>query len=308
MKDEKLTVNQALEIHRVFSWHSPLRDLFCDGFLYQENKLYRNIRDAAVAHGISFVDTDFCDYFRLPLFALPEILQRGAIPYLKSANLVEKVAPRTGELPMQGLPSFPKSHLLHESAHCIASHVLSKMEKGQNEKVLAVLMAESFANTCETVASHYCETPVHLTLYSLNSYLPTKHESVDWCMHRFGFSVTFKLIFLAFLLSNFLSQKVHPKIFSLIVQLTVPEYQTVTKAELTKIREMQKIAFGLSLGFRSITSRFFMRYIGFDQKLEELLDFNFLALLFKNSEYVEMLEQLVSAARGEETQLIKMVA
>ncbi|HEX4924053.1 MAG TPA: hypothetical protein VFV50_08205, partial [Bdellovibrionales bacterium] len=154
-----MTVDELIKAHESKAGETPLNDVFGDGYLYAENRVYRNIRDKAVALGFEYTADDFCDYNVCSLAALPEILNARKIPFLKNAGVFRKMSAKgLGNAAVSELPNIRPNYLLHESAHGIAHATYpwpaGESSAGERERVLSIMLAEAYANAVERVARY----------------------------------------------------------------------------------------------------------------------------------------------------------
>jgi hypothetical protein len=294
-----VSLKELLDVHQAYSQETPLSGVLGDGYLYANNRVYRNIRDCAIRIGIEYTAEDFCNYRVLPLAALPEILARNKVPFHDNVTPLTRVSKsRAGQLQMSEFPALrPTNYLMHESAHCIGASILGKELNfsGTNspEAVLKILMGESFANTVEALANAYVDSEVHSETMRLNSYLwygmgprrKTTWELLDILGPKNGF----RFLFVSFLFSNFCYQELKPKGVRLIHSLVAPEI-SLNPVRLGVLRRASELAFELNKDFRTTTAKFYFQFLGSEIPLEELLNFNFLSRIFKDERLLAALD------------------
>lgn len=194
-----------------------------DGYLYAHNRLYRRIREATVEIGCSFScepDREWYDYQVFPLLLLDQIVAKRVIPYVDNCTTLQNLSsrhPGIGLTPRFLLDSIRRNYVLHESAHCLADAFLSESGlldppprgDGDTALVLKDIMGESFANTCESIASCLCTGPTERFFYSLNSYQafdPELTERISGAIRSIGLAATFLLGLMCFFRLNLLSE------------------------------------------------------------------------------------------------------
>jgi len=164
--------------------HGALGDAFGDSFLCNRNPVFAKIRCSALEFGYRFSADDtpmWRDYQTFGLGTLHQILTNGIIPYHDTGNTVKRLLasnPKITLSPDALQRNFKRNHAFHESAHCVASSILQRLEPDlraiapddRQRFVLEAIFAESFANTVEMLGSVVRSVVLaDWVFYSLNS-------------------------------------------------------------------------------------------------------------------------------------------
>ncbi len=291
-----------IKLHDLLNFHdqhaNTLPQSLGDGFLYQYNRVFKNIRNHFIKLKGQFTTEDFCHYHVFPYASLPQILNAKKVPYSDNVTVlreIENLHPR--RFTCAELIKVKSNYTLHESSHCIADHYLNKIVAGQylenikllpdSKKAFRFIMAESFANSVESFANIYNENPEARLFYELNSYVTHSkkiNSNLGQSIELIGSSQTFALIYISYLFSNCLLPEPSAKQFQQILELIIPDINLRKKASDTAaIRKLFSHGFALSLDFRLQTTGFFCAYSGIPTPLEKLLNIDVLEILKKTN-------------------------
>ncbi len=192
-----------------------LADAFGDRYLCCHNPVFAGVRRSVIELGYRFSSDDtpmWRDYQAFGLTTLHKILSSGIIPYLDTRNTIKRLLesnPKIALTPGFLLGNLKPNYVFHESAHCIASSVLRRLKsdldaiapRERERFVLEAVLAESFANTVETLGSLVRTQPLSDTLfYSLNSYMAPRQKTtvgLEQTAAKTGEYLRFALLFLA---------------------------------------------------------------------------------------------------------------
>lgn len=286
-------IRQLLELHDSYRDQTAAPEALGDGYLYANNRIFRNVRDVFTALGGKLTSHDYCGYGDLPLAALPELVATKTLVYKRSADAYRKIeAARPGAFGLFEIPTQSQNYLTHESAHLIADQVLNdpKLDLTALDPnqafVMKSLMAESFATSTETLGLYFLISPQDRAFYYLNSYitgLPPKlggDVGVFNGIGRFHIKTAFELLYVGLLFSNFLFSKIKPDGRALILDLVFPN-RKLNAEEKQVANSLIDRGFHLNESFRTKTNSYYFKSAGYTVPLTKLLDFNFLGLLYK---------------------------
>ncbi len=296
-----LTVFEILNLDQSAQNSQTLSKAIGDSFLFKNNPLYKNIRSEFLKLGYSFTTEDFCHYVAMPFLSLPEILRYKKVPYFDNVTplqLIEKAHPQ--KFKCEEIIKPKTNHLLHESSHCLAEEYLKKinfkidfLSKEQN-LTLPMIMAESFANTVESVCNYWNMTAEQRLLFEMNSYVihykkisQVLKESID----LIGIKNTFALIYISYLCSNCLLNEVSQNQFIKLVQSF---FEPNISEIILKNKGCLKIfnhAFELSMDFRLQTTGFYCQMAGLKADLFKLVDIDLVMLMTKTRTVQNFLSQ-----------------
>lgn len=265
-----------------------------DGYLYQHNTVFKNIRDHFIKLKGQFTTEDFCHYHVFPYASLPQILKANKVPYSDNVTVlreIEKLHPK--RFTCAELIKVKSNYTLHESSHCVADFYLEKITSGQylskinlqpdSKKAFRFIMAESFANSVESIANVYNTQPEQRLFYELNSYVTHSkkiNSSLQQTVDLIGPRQTFALIYISYLYSNCLLSEPSAKQFQQILEVIITDTQLRKKAgDSASLRKLFSHGFELSLDFRLQTTGFFCTYSGINTPLEKLFKIDVLEIL-----------------------------
>jgi hypothetical protein len=219
-----LNVKALVELHQQYlDVPQSLSGNFGDGYLYQHNILYRNVRKQGILCGTTYSvggNSRWYDYLVFPLVNFDELLENKEIPYVDNYNVLLRLCQKHPKLilPEKFIrDSFKRNYLLHETCHCIAHDFLLKPTKHSQEmsvnkisksiRLLNSLLGESFANSVELISSAIADTNAHIFLHALNSYIPyspKSRELVQKAIDEIGLPGFLKLAFTSYFFNNLL--------------------------------------------------------------------------------------------------------
>lgn len=285
----QLTVFEILKLHDSVQNSSILTKSIGDGFLYQQNKLYRNIRNEFLKLGYSFTTEDFCHYTTMPFLSLSEILKHKKVPYFDNATpvkLIEQLHPL--KFRCEEIIKPKTNHTLHESSHCIAEEFLETTPfkvgylSAEQNITLKMIMAESFANTVESVCNYWNLTAEQRLFYEMNSYVVhyTKISSaLKESIELIGLKNSFALVYISYLCSNCLLNEIpQSQMNKLITAYFEPSIAQLILNNKFCTRLFNH-AFELSMDFRLQTTGFYCQMAGLKADIFKLVDINLFSLL-----------------------------
>ncbi len=297
----KMPLQQLLELNKHYPANGILKQSLGDGFLYHENYLFKKIRNQFLQFGFTFTLTDFCHYAVMPYASLPKILKERKVPYFDNVSVLEEIeSQHPKKFTCEELIKVKSNYTLHESSHCIAETCLTTHFKSDflksttlsldSKKAFRLVMAESFANTVESMANIYNQTSEQRLFYELNSYVTHNkkvNSNLKQCVDLISEKSTFHLMYISYLYSNCLNAEPSAKEFQQILNLVITDSVILKKAQDSQTpRKVFNHAFELSLDFRLKTTGFFCAYSGISTPLEKLFNFDLLQVL-KNSSCVK---------------------
>jgi hypothetical protein len=281
-----------------------------DSYLYRHNPIFTAIRDAAIELGYRFSAEDtplWRDYQALSLIALHRILKEKTIPYLDTASTFRRLIASN---PKAQLPAgfitgnLRRNYAFHESAHCVAHSVLSRMEselravepRDTDRTVLAAILAESFANTVEALGSVFQHLPVSDgVFYPLNSYF-FRNQELRNVLDRAGADLGSELRFALSFLSHFEANlAIQPPVDSTYDRIA--EAGGCFAAQAGIAREIADAGFKLSAGFRESTTPAYFELLGYTREYNVLANAGWLGQV-PNRSFVRALARVFWEAAG----------
>ncbi len=308
--DDSLQVNLKIKLSELLSLHQSclpragLAKCLGDGYLYQNNHLFRSVRDEFLKLGYSLTTDDFCHYAVLPYASLPTILKEKKVPYFDNVTVLQEIeALHPNLFNCEELIKVKSNYTLHEAAHCLAANNLKdysaeRLSKVSNlhpesKQVFKIILAESFANTVESFANLYNQSSELRLFFEMNSYInhnKKMNSSLLQCCDLLGNQNTFRLMFISYLYSNCLYPELPQKMYSEILGFLIPDAALAKKAlDSSSPRKVFNHASQLSLDFRVQTTGFFCAYSGYKMPLHQLLKIDIVEILKKTDVVQEFL-------------------
>ncbi len=301
-----MKVSRLLEQHRKFQ-KQGLADNLGDGFLIENNRVFRNIRVAAKELGFQFSSEPDAAYETFPLLQLDRLLKNKKFPYSNNvAGFDDLSAVQLEALSWQDLDgNLKKNFIFHEACHGVVRDLLKKNLnslqpisdlRSEREFTLRMLLEESSSNACELFGCLEVADPAHRIFYEMNSYVCEfeNRTNLKNAVEELSAGVLIRFMLLSYLSANFLRPGISDREFQEMLRLSGAK--DLNPKQLKTIRALGKLAFNLNERFRIQTTSFHLRLAGIKTSTQELFDFDFLSSL-KNekglnnflSDFVEML-------------------
>lgn len=148
-----ITVKELIRINQYHdNHHNILHENLFDSVLYNENQIFRNIRDKTVELGYHYgcqPNELWLQYRSFPLMALTDIFSQKYIPFCDNVSFLEKTI-KNGLNFSVDLPALTtvmtRNPIFHESCHCVADSVLFSGTDNisDEEKSVRYLFAEAY--------------------------------------------------------------------------------------------------------------------------------------------------------------------
>lgn len=264
-----------------------------DGYLLKHNYIYRNLRQAALARGYSFVES-WPGYSSMSLSQLDRIVKERVIPMNFNGRILRKLNSDV-RFRVNEIPGPIVSYHLHETAHCVADSLLQSVNTATPRQTLVkIFMGEGFANASESLASAIAESEDHRQFISMSSYIldtETSRKLKKRVLRLVGVRNTFFLMFYSYLYSNFLYESFSKKFVNGITAELMPGVK-FTRKQNADFFDLMSIALELNLDFRTRTNSFYIRNLGFRGNLLKLLDFDVYRYIMTHEPWLAAVHEL----------------
>jgi hypothetical protein len=278
-----------------------------DAYLIAHNPVVKSLRSEFAARGYSMTSRDFCDYVSYPRAALPTILSRKQVPCFDNLSVLRSYRELDLEsVDFADLPAYRPPRHLHEIAHCVVHSAFSGISAANDhERVLDILLAESFAQACDGFGSLHTDTPAHRFFYGLHTYTDFQYEGIQVralldLIQLIGPAAAFLSLWLSYLYSNFLREAIEDNEALDLLAETVA-LKRPNGAGRKNLRTVLAIGFGLSWETRVKVNSFYFKLVGLGEPLAKLVDFDFPSLLLASPPRLRQLAYLSEVATGSGT-------
>ena len=253
-----------------------INDILGDSYLHEKNPIYYNIKERAAQIGCEFVEA-WQQYLLLPFHELNKIIETKKIPYVPHGRLLRELeAKRPGAFSVDDLP-MPESYHMHEAAHVIAEDFFVNVAcKTDQEKILKMILCESFANTVDALACVFARDEEHQYYLKLNCYMNPDREdmdALDRLISKKGFKETFNTVFFAYVYANFFR-----------------ENPAMNQSEDHQI--IVHMSEKLDPQFRYQTTGIYLKMAGYDGDIMDILNFPFMSVYEKNEGFQQVVEKM----------------
>jgi hypothetical protein len=297
-----MKLSTLLDAHRTFSTEAgALKESFGDGYLLNKNRVYSKVRAKSLASGFHFSNQVGESYLALSLSQLDSIMAKKQIPYLNNVRVLEEIESKIPKLTVWDdiSDNLKGNHVFHESCHAVAKTMSKEfaaaVAPGSVEnKVLLLLLEESFANACELVAIADADDQIHRVFYELNSYVFMLDDRANLAaaIKEIGFATVIRFLVLAYLHANFLRPLEEKDFERAIALAAAPEGLHLDAKHKKSLRAIAKIAFKLNPRFREVTTRFYLKLTGVNTTVNSLSRFDFLKVIEANPSATQFLARV----------------
>jgi hypothetical protein len=281
-----MKLSRLLEQHKKFK-DQGLSESLGDGFLMAHNRMYRQVRNAALSFGYKFTTDRNEAYEAFPLLQLESLLKAKTLPYVNNVIPFESLtAVQLENITWEDLEgNIKRNFVFHEGCHAIARALAQKHFKAeisghdldaQRLRALRMLLEESCANTAELLGVVDATDTTHRIFYEMNSYVCEFEQRTNLknALAEFGEEFFTAFMVLCYLHSNFLREHFEDKDIKSILDLI--SKNTFTDKQLKTLKALAKVVFNLSERFRYQTTGFHLRLAGVQIPMEDLFDYDFM--------------------------------
>jgi hypothetical protein len=303
-------LSTLLRVHEIYSNKTDLKHVLGDGYLYQHSQLYKIIRHTILSLGFKFSEPEsdynmYYTYFTLAL--LNKIYQTKEMPTKPTYTIIKKFYEANFvdfevELEFIDFKLNLKNHILHESAHCIANHLLNQgrspkfINSERNDFLLTnILAGEALANTLEFIFASSTTDAITRAFVSFNSYITyTEKEATyyKFLVEVFGPKLVFKFMFYSYLLCNYNAEKEEPETSDYIDLIQFLGLSNAIPFQLEKFSELYKKSYALNMGFRNNIANHYLKCCGLNLTIKEAYDFDIRKIIFFDEYLTEFLMQV----------------
>jgi hypothetical protein len=239
------------------------------------------------------------------LIALDTLLETQRIPYRRNfPALVALERSRPGFFSLSDLRQNrpTPNYLLHESAHAVAFAELFGARRSVRsamsdpDKLLHVMLGESFAMTAEYLARCHVSGSLATWLFSVSSYRhrTQKKKAVGELWQELGPDAVTWVVLAAFLHGNFLIESLSAhRVAAVLERSRRTARLRPTRAVLAKLRSAASGLMVMSPAFRRDTARLFLTMHGYSRDIRRVLDRDPLDLLDRDPDARAAAERLV---------------
>ncbi len=262
-----------------------------DGYLVTHNSVYGAVRKKVQTFDFKFSSSPTPEYLAFPMSQLENLLSSKTIYFQNNSDILsaldQKVPQQINWDHIGG--NLKANYVFHESCHAIARSISTRLGLATatdlKTKLVAMLLEESFANTCEFMAIMDAQDATHKTFLEVNSFF-TKFDDRTHLKNlcsEVGQKNVFKFMIFAYLHSNFLNEHFTQQQMARVTKLTFDH-----KA----LKNLSKNAFELSPGFRFNTTELYLRLNGINENVLDALEFDYLAVIEQNPTFLKLIDEL----------------
>jgi hypothetical protein len=263
-----LSIRTVAAAHRSARARKALFDVLGDGFLYRHNPVFRSIRDEALRRGFRF-QRDTSGHLSVDrLLRLQQMLRSKVIPFHASARPVLALAGGPmARMPFVHAPLQFPDRLMHEASHGIADDILrlQRLAPGRRRAhafIARVELGESFANAIEATAGTFCEPGPYAAFFANSINLVPKpgfNRGFQAIAEHVDAPTALRFAIACYFMINALQHEVtDAELHACLARVATRVPRVALRREL---RGMFAATSQLSLGFRTRTVDFYLRYV-----------------------------------------------
>jgi hypothetical protein len=287
-----LKLFKLLDLHKAHNPPACVPNNFGDGFLCQNNKVYASIRDHATKLGFTCSEENNLHAMVLPFAHLEQIFTTKKIPMMNNISVFEALGNKALiDIEWQEIEmGYKRNYLFHESCHVVARDILQKLNV--ENRILSLLLEESFANVSELFGMTLADTEAHQTFFSANSYTMAFEDAdrLNQIVKKFGFDKCFKFTLLAYLHSNLLYPTYTDKDFKAVTKYIFKK--ELTQPEAQQIGFLAEMAFSLDEGFKYATRGLHFKLNNYSEADFNQLKKTYLSALLTSTNTANMLDSM----------------
>lgn len=297
-----MKLSNILKKHNKVSPTNSLTNSLGDGFLVENNLVFRAIRKSALKFDYKFSTELNPDYLAFPMGQLEWILKEKKIPYLDNVSAIQKLNGRTNDsLDWDHIvDNLKPNYVFHESCHAVARWLKQKhlnLKKtsqsdlpAEHSLITEMLIEESFANTCEFLAIAFAQDAIHRLFIEMNSYfiLFDDRTHLKNAIEKYGMNKVFKFMLYCYLLSNFLRDSISDHELKKILSFV----SLCANTEIKLFRSLSQNAFALNPRFRFTTTEMYLRLNSIHRPVQEALNFDPISLVEKRKDFGIWIDEL----------------
>ena len=283
-----MKLHQLLQADDQAKSPNALLGVFGDQYLLAHNKMYQNVRMQVQGMGYHFsdmIDSKDLASIIFPLGQLDNILSQKTIPFVDNKSVIKQLVQSSiYDLDYDHiLDGIKRNYIFHESCHGIArqASIDSKLpNQADSEKILFMLLEESFANACELLSVADVDNQTHKIFFEMNFYICMFEDKTNLknAANDFGPSDFFRFIWMCYLHSNFLNDGFSEQEFISVTQICFP-HRKLSPQDGRRLKSLAKNAFVLNPRFRRVTTDLHFRIHGIGTNLEKALSFDYLKMI-----------------------------
>ena len=290
-----MKVDNLLSKHDAFKTPQGLKNSLGDDFLLKNNSLFYTVRLKTLDLGFEFSEDFNPSYLSLPMAQLESILESKKIPYSDNVSALKKLNQNTGKnLEWDHIVDGLKAnYVFHESCHALARNTSRNLKINTSQlqnKIVTILIEESFANACEFLLIAEAHDVPHRLFLEKNSYFTVFEDRTHLknAIDKFSLGAVFQFMLFCYLHSNFLREQLTENDFKKILSLC--DFKTVP--EIKVLKSLAQNAFALNPRFRYTTTEMYLRLNGLPMKVTEALNFDCFSVIASNQELKRLISNL----------------
>ncbi len=268
---------------------------FGDSFLIQNVGIYEAVRKKSLSLGFTYSDKPDANYLAFPMSQLENLMATKIIPYIDNVTALKALNLKAGELEWDHVvDNLKPNFVFHESCHAIAHSLRQNVKMTDLQvRLTALLIEESFANTCEFFAIADASDPACRNFLEVNSYFTAFEDRTHLkkAIEKSGAVRVFKFLLLGYVHSNFLNEKMADTDLKNILEVA-----NLKNADTAALKSLVKNCFNLNPRFRYTTTEMYLRVNGVNTPVEQALDFDYLQLIKNKPELSELITSLSEIA------------
>lgn len=287
-----MKLGSILNIHSQHQPQHSVSAILGDGYLLSQNRLYRKIRNLITENEYQLTDKPSLNYQTFPMGELENLIEQKKLPYTDNVSALTDVCRRTQDQISWDhvVDNLKANYVFHESCHAVARSLRPPIQSKNRDWIVALLIEESFANTCEMFLLIDANEAVHRIFIEKNSYFTVFEikSLLKKMADKYSPAAIFKMILVSYLWSHFLWDRITDSDFKKLLSYC----RIQTDSDFKMLRSLCMNAFDLNPRFRQTTTEMYLKLNQINDPVAKVLNFDPFEILQSNTELQKWVEQL----------------
>ncbi len=287
-----MKLGSILNIHSQHQLQHSVSAILGDGYLLSQNRLYRKIRNLITENEYQLTDKPSLNYQTFPMGELENLIEQKKLPYTDNVSALTDLCRRTQDQISWDhvVDNLKANYVFHESCHAVARSLRPPIQSKNRDWIVALLIEESFANTCEMFLLIDANEAVHRIFIEKNSYFTVFEikSLLKKMADKYSPAAIFKMILVSYLWSHFLWDRITDSDFKKLLSYC----RIQTDSDFKMLRSLCMNAFDLNPRFRQTTTEMYLKLNQINDPVAKVLNFDPFEILQSNTELQKWVEQL----------------
>ena len=287
-----MRLSQVLKLHANHAASTQIPLCLGDGYLCQKSSLYLKIRSKTIQLGFKYSSLPSVSYQAFPMGELESLMTHKTIPYVDNSTALVSINDKcNGQLDWNHVVDNLKANYhFHESCHAVARSLKPENMTQTKDQVMAMIIEESFANTCEFLLIADAQDLIHRLFLEKISYFTVFEDrtTLKKMIEKYSLACLFELMIYGYILSHFFQENINEQDFKRLLETC----RFPKECDVKILKSLIKNAFSLNPRFRETTTEMYFKLNGLSGRTTDILNFDPLQHIQSSPELKNMIRQL----------------